>query len=91
MLEMEWKDQARCWAKATSPESDLWYPDKDEPEEVQKSKTAAAKAICHACPVKPQCLRYAIRAGERYGIWGGRTPRERSVVRRQWIVEGKLI
>jgi len=47
----------------------------------------AAKAICDGCPVKAECLDYAMASGEDFGIFGGlsargrrrlRTPRSRS-------------
>ena len=36
-----------------------------------------ALRICDGCPVKQQCLDYAMRSGEKDGIWGGTTPEER--------------
>ncbi|WP_460071127.1 WhiB family transcriptional regulator [Streptomyces sp. YKOK-I1] len=30
-----------------------------------------AKRICAACPVRPQCADFAIKTGERWGVWGG--------------------
>lgn len=36
-----------------------------------------AKIICGSCPVKIECLNYAIRRREPYGIWGGKSPHER--------------
>ena len=86
-------EMARCWGRTTSPETDYWYPEPEEPEEpeqVRRDKTNVAKAVCYACPVKEECLRYAIDEGEGYGIWGGKTPRERSQIRRQWKGEGLL-
>jgi WhiB family transcriptional regulator, redox-sensing transcriptional regulator len=84
MLEtMEWKELAKCWGRTTSPETDYWYPDPEEPEPVRRSKTATAKAICHICPVKVPCRDYAIEAGEVYGIWGGMTPRDRTTFKRK--------
>lgn len=38
---------------------------------------AQARVICDTCPVRAQCLNYALEHGERFGMWGGRTPRER--------------
>jgi WhiB family redox-sensing transcriptional regulator len=40
-----------------------------------------AKAICATCPVRIECGK-AGRA-ERYGVWGGMTPKERSAARRR--------
>ena len=42
-----------------------------------------ARAICAACPVRGQCLAYAITADERFGIWGGLDPRQRRTLRRR--------
>jgi len=41
-----------------------------------------ALRICDGCPVKQQCLDYAMRSGEKDGIWGGTTPEERIRARR---------
>jgi len=54
---------------------------------------AEAKTVCRRCPHRArdwpdpdtggdgQCSDYADAAGERYGIWGGKTPRERGFKR----------
>lgn len=36
-----------------------------------------AKGVCATCRVKDQCLEYALANGERFGIWGGCSERER--------------
>ena len=47
------------------------------------SKQAArALRICDSCTVKRQCLDFAMRSGEKDGIWGGTTPEERIRARR---------
>lgn len=61
-----WVKDALC--AQTDPE--LFFPEKG-------GSTKAAKKVCAACPVAEQCLDYALREGERIGIWGGRAPRER--------------
>lgn len=38
---------------------------------------AKAKAVCALCPVREECLDYAIKADHRNGIWGGLTYNER--------------
>lgn len=40
-----------------------------------------AKAVCIACPVQPNCLEFALDAGETTGVWGGLTPSERKALR----------
>lgn len=45
--------------------------------------TREAEAICAACPVRAICLEVAIANGEKFGIWGGLSGRERRRLRRQ--------
>lgn len=40
-----------------------------------------AKAICARCPVTAECLQYAIDHDEQFGIWGGKSERERRGLR----------
>lgn len=42
----------------------------------------AAKAVCAGCPVRADCLGYALANGERFGVWGGLSPQERRELRR---------
>ena len=37
----------------------------------------AARAICGSCPVKAECLEYALDAKIDHGVWGGCSERER--------------
>lgn len=49
-----------------------------EPGETEK--VAAAKRVCAGCPVRLDCLNFALRNGEKFGVWGGLSPAERQVV-----------
>jgi WhiB family redox-sensing transcriptional regulator len=42
-------------------------------------ETARAKAVCHACPVRRQCLQYALATDQMHGVWGGLTESERQL------------
>ena len=42
-----------------------------------------AKKLCGVCPVRTECLTYAMKANERFGIWGGLTSTERQALRGQ--------
>ncbi len=52
----------------TDPE--LWFPETG-------GSTAEAKAVCSRCPVRPECLAFALEHRERFGVWGGASERER--------------
>ncbi|MFD4635523.1 WhiB family transcriptional regulator [Streptomyces sp. NPDC058284] len=46
-----------------------------------------AKAICTGCPVRTECLAYALDDRIEHGIWGGMTERERrALLRRRPLV-----
>lgn len=49
----------------------------------QGGNTKEAKCLCARCPVRTQCLEYALRRGEKFGIWGGKTEKERRKMRRE--------
>lgn len=49
---------------------DLFFPERG-------ASTVPAKTLCFACPDRVACLDYALTHGERFGIWGGMTSRER--------------
>jgi len=66
-----WQDKALC----AEVGGDLWFPEKGE-------STREAKAVCRACPVRAECLADAVERGERFGIWGGVSERQRVRMRR---------
>lgn len=72
---LEWSARAGCIGAAGS----LFFPERGE-------STHEAKAICRRCEVRAECLDYALSAGEKFGIWGGLSERERRRVRRQRFV-----
>lgn len=64
-------DNAAC--KGIDPA--LFYPGRGH-------SVTEAKAVCEGCPVKAECLEWALDNGEKYGIWGGLSERERRRIRR---------
>lgn len=48
--------------------------------------TGQALRICDGCPVKRQCLDYAIDAGEIHGVWGGMAPNRRRLVAKYRLI-----
>lgn len=51
---------------------DLFYP-----EAGQVQTAVSARKVCVRCPVRADCLEHALKRGEHFGIWGGRTAPER--------------
>lgn len=54
-----------------------FFPEDIPDPEKRELSIKAAKAICKRCPIKTQCLTYALESGQRYGIWGGTEGHER--------------
>lgn len=63
-----WMDMARC----VEVDPELFFPELDSIWRV-----AQAKKICAKCPVKVECLDYALVNKFKEGIWGGLSPTER--------------
>lgn len=43
------------------------------------------------CPIREQCLLFALTNNEKTGVWGGCTPQTRRAIRRQWpLRRGKV-
>ena len=74
--ETAWADRSACRDYPT----DVFFGDLDAPK-----KSLEARAICSRCPVKAECLDYAIRHACEYGIWGGTTATERRFMRSEWL------
>ena len=67
-----WHDLARC--AETDPE--MFFPEKGE-------SVRPAKRVCAGCEVRAECLQDALDRGERFGVWGGLSERERRVLASQ--------
>lgn len=50
---------------------------------------AQARKVCADCPVRIDCLEFALTVGERHGMWGGLTPAERRPYLRHRRVPGR--
>lgn len=67
-----WKQDGLC--RDSDPEA--WFPKKGD-------SNVTAKRVCNGdryhrpCPVRDQCLEYALSNVEPFGVWGGMGERER--------------
>lgn len=58
-----WMVDAMC----AQTDADAWFPDHGDKPTAERAKT-----ICReACPVREQCLEYALRTEQQVGIWAG--------------------
>lgn len=58
---------------------DIFFPEEKGDHEYFMLQVKTAKAICSECPLKIQCLDYAVSA-RMQGIWGGTTEAERKLL-----------
>lgn len=70
--DQSWQDLANC----LGVDPDLFFPERG-------ASTREAKGVCHGCVVRDDCLEFALENGEKFGIWGGMSERERRRIRRQ--------
>jgi len=71
-----WQARANCMGV----DPDLFFPERG-------ASTREAKEVCRGCVVREDCLEYALDNGEKFGIWGGMSERERRRLRRARAVE----
>ena len=68
----DWHDNANC----LGVDPDLFFPERG-------ASPREAKEVCRGCEVRHDCLEFALQNGEKFGIWGGLSERERRRIRRQ--------
>jgi len=72
-----WEAQGAC--KHSDP--DLFFPVASRGPALRQ--LARAKQVCERCPVRAQCLEYALQSGQSFGVWGGASEEERRLIRRR--------
>lgn len=74
-------DTAPIRAPGESEVYDPWF-DEDDPGPVMD--------ICNGgdgygvCPLREDCLIFALTNNEKYGVWGGTTEQDRKAIRKKW-------
>lgn len=66
VLRSDWLGEAAC----TPDDGDSFFAE-------ARIDVATALLTCSACPVRNDCLTFALTNDERYGIWGRTTPDQR--------------
>ncbi|MDH2424715.1 WhiB family transcriptional regulator [Sphaerisporangium sp. TRM90804] len=60
------------WSSCGETDPDLFHP-----EDSNAAQAEQAKSVCRRCPVRDECLDYALGNREEFGVWGGLSPVER--------------
>lgn len=79
-----WRTRAIC--RDTDP--DLFFPVGTTGQALVQ--IARAKEVCGECPVKTDCLDYALETNQDSGIWGGLDEEQRRNIRRQNVARQRL-
>jgi len=66
-----WRHDAAC----LSEDPELFFPEGESDR--YQPQVSAALEVCGSCAVAEDCLRYALEADQRTGIWGGTTAQMR--------------
>ena len=61
-----WMADALC----AQVDTETFFPEQGESNRI-------AKKICRRCDVQAECLAYAVKHRMPYGVWGGKSARER--------------
>jgi WhiB family redox-sensing transcriptional regulator len=75
-----WQFRAACRGEDASL---FFAPGYFETREQKEAREAQAKAICARCPVRAECLEYALAIREMHGVWGGMNETERRALLRE--------
>jgi WhiB family redox-sensing transcriptional regulator len=76
--EASWRDSAAC----QDVDTELFFP--IAKAGIAAAETRRAKAVCARCPVRRECLSFALSTHQEFGIWGGYDEDERRLLHRQW-------
>jgi WhiB family redox-sensing transcriptional regulator len=71
----DWASQGAC----LDSDPDLFFPITASGPALQQ--ITQAKAICTRCPVRQECLQFALATHQVHGVWGGTSEEERQVLR----------
>jgi len=66
-----WMDDALC----VQVDTELFFPEKG-------ASSRPARSVCRSCLVRKDCLDWSVETGQRFGVWGGMSERQRRKIRR---------
>lgn len=72
-----WQLEGRCRVEDGSV---FFPPAHFEHKPEREAREARAKEICARCPVRAECLEWALATREQHGVWGGYSESERKAL-----------
>lgn len=66
------------WGACSHADPELFFPTGNGDPALAQAEHA--KAYCAICPVRAECLSFALNDGIEHGVWGGTTEEEREAV-----------
>lgn len=73
--DMPWAVDAAC----AGVDPTLWFPD----EHGGQYAARMARKVCADCPVRLECLDYALTTHQLFGVWGGLSEQQRRPLHRE--------
>src|SRR4051812_35644806 len=78
----DWTADALCARLSTRDADPIFFGvERREAPGALIAAANTARQICARCPVRATCLTHALVSGERYGVWGGTSGRQRAKLR----------
>lgn len=75
----EWQEQGNC----VGVDTNIFFPESNLRGKNKAQAYAKAKSYCKGCPVVSECLEFALKIEEPFGVYGGLTEDERRVILRR--------
>lgn len=76
MPEWGWQERGTCRGGPLGS----FYPEGYHGKANKQIETQTAARYCTGCPVRAECLITALRNEDRFGVWGGTTPKQRAAM-----------
>jgi WhiB family transcriptional regulator, redox-sensing transcriptional regulator len=77
----DWRHRAKCRTDKCDPE--LFFVAGRENSQAALLQIKEAKRVCQGCPVKSNCLQWALGTGQEHGVMGGMSAEERRALLRK--------
>ena len=89
-MNRSWMDRAACLNITNTQRDRYFYPGTSGRPATEEAYEYARQTWCNTCPVTADCLAFALATGDKFGLYGGRTPTQRRELANGDIKHGTL-